>query len=136
MRVCFETRQVHLGHKHGSIATRCSVAEIGELSEGLNRADASRSTPALTTLRVPSVKVVEKPSATPEAPMVCCPMTTRIQEHPFEMPTEMDSVASAVLSDRVKSLDWKVRRAKKKGAAPADVVVHVRAKMKALLRIP
>ena len=67
--------------------------------------------------------------------MVCCPMTTRIKAHPFEVPAEIDGVASAVLSDQVKSLDWKVRRAKKKGAVSADVMVHVRAKIKALLRI-
>lgn len=67
--------------------------------------------------------------------MVCCPMTTRIKGHPFEVLTEMDGVASAVLSDQVKSLDWKVRRAKKKGAVPSAVMAHVRAKIKALLRI-
>lgn len=68
--------------------------------------------------------------------MVCCPMTTRIKGHPFEVTTEIDGVASAVLSDQVKSLDWKVRRAKKKkGAVSADVMVHVRAKIKALLCI-
>ncbi len=42
----------------------------------------------------------------------------------------------AVLSDQVKSLGWKVRRAKKKAVVSADVLVHVRAKMKALLQIP
>jgi len=68
--------------------------------------------------------------------MVCCPMTTRIKGHPFEVLAEIDGVASAVLSDQVKSLDWKIRRARKKGAVPADVMVHVRAKIKALLRIP
>jgi mRNA interferase MazF len=62
-------------------------------------------------------------------------MTTRIKGHPFEVQTEIDGVSSAVLSDQVKSLDWKVRRAKKKGAVSADVLVHVRAKIKALLRI-
>jgi len=67
--------------------------------------------------------------------MVCCPMTTRIKGHPFEVLAEVDGVASAVLSDQVKSLDWTVRRAKKKGAVPADVMVHVRAKIKVLLRI-
>jgi len=41
-----------------------------------------------------------------------------------------------VLSDQVKSLDWKVRHAKKKGAVPIMVLVHVRAKIKALLAIP
>ena len=67
--------------------------------------------------------------------MVCCPMTTKIKGHPFEVLTEVDGVASAVLSDQVKSLDWKVRNAKSKGAVAADVLMHVRAKIKALLII-
>ena len=68
--------------------------------------------------------------------MVCCPMTTKIKGHPFEVPMEVDGVASAVLSDQVKSLDWRVRHAKKKGTVAADVMTHVRAKIKALLIIP
>ena len=68
--------------------------------------------------------------------MVCCPMTTRIKGHPFEVVTEVDGVASAVLSDQVKSLDWQIRRTKKKSAVPASVMAHVRAKIKALLLIP
>ncbi len=66
-RVPFETRQVLLGHTNGSITTPYSAAEIGELIEGVRRIDASRSTPVLTTLRVPSVKVAAKPNATAEA---------------------------------------------------------------------
>jgi len=49
--------------------------------------------------------------------------------------TEVSGVASAVLSDQVKSLDWKVRKAKKKATVSADVMMHVRAKIKALLAI-
>ena len=49
--------------------------------------------------------------------------------------TKVEGVDCAVLSDQVKSLDWKVRRAKKKAVVSADVLVHVRAKMKALLQI-
>jgi len=67
--------------------------------------------------------------------MVCCPMSTRIKGHPFEVVAEVDGTASAVLSDQVKSLDWKVRKAKKKGAVSLVVMVHVRAKIKALLAI-
>lgn len=67
--------------------------------------------------------------------MVCCPMSTKIKGHPFEVVTQVDGVDCAVLSDQVKSLDWKVRRAKKKAAADEEVLVHVRAKMKALLQI-
>ena len=71
--------------------------------------------------------------------MVCCPMTTKIKGHPFEVLVEGDSsndISSAVLSDQVKSLDWKVRNAQKKGVVTADVMIHVRAKIKALLAIP
>ena len=67
--------------------------------------------------------------------MVCCPMTTQIKEYPFEVPVDADGVAGAVLADQVKSLDWRVRRARKKGSVPADVMTHVRAKIKALLAI-
>lgn len=62
-------------------------------------------------------------------------MTTKIKQHPFEVLTEVDGVPSAVLSDQVKSLDWKVRRAKKKATASPEVMADVRAKMKALLLI-
>lgn len=72
--------------------------------------------------------------------MVCCPMTSKIKGHPFEVladaGTDGNPVTSAVLSDQVKSLDWKVRHAQKKGAVTAAVMIHVRAKIKALLAIP
>lgn len=67
--------------------------------------------------------------------MVCCPMTTKIKGHPFEVVTQIDDVDCVVLSDQVKSLDWKVRHAKKKAAVSTTVMAHVRAKMKALLMI-
>lgn len=67
--------------------------------------------------------------------MVCCPMSTRIKGYPFEVLTQIDGVDCAVLSDQVKSLDWKVRKAKKKAVISEDVLMHVRAKMKALLQI-
>jgi mRNA interferase MazF len=67
--------------------------------------------------------------------MVCCPMTTQVKGYPFEVVTQVDGVDCAVLSDQVKSLDWKARRAKKKAAVGPDVMLHVRAKLKALLQI-
>jgi mRNA interferase MazF len=68
--------------------------------------------------------------------MVCCPMTTRIKGYPFEVAADIDDVANVVLADQVKSLDWKARRARKVGSVPADVMVRVRAMIKALLVIP
>jgi mRNA interferase MazF len=67
--------------------------------------------------------------------MVCCPLTSKIKNNPFEVVTQIDGVDCAVLSDQVKSLDWKIRRAKKKATVPLTVMLHVRAKIKALLMI-
>ncbi len=66
-RVPFETRQVLLGHKNGSITTHYSATEIGELIEGVDRIDASRSTPVLTMLRAPNATTVAKANVTAEA---------------------------------------------------------------------
>jgi mRNA interferase MazF len=67
--------------------------------------------------------------------MVCCPMTTKVKGHPFEVVVDMGGTDSAILSDQVKSLDWKVRRARKQGAVSPEAMRHVRAKIKALLLI-
>jgi mRNA interferase MazF len=42
--------------------------------------------------------------------MVCCPLTTRIMGYPFEVLLAGQS-GSAALSDQVKNLDWRARRA-------------------------
>jgi len=50
--------------------------------------------------------------------MLCCPLTTQAKNYPFEVPVG-DEVGSAVLSDQVKSLDWRTREAKRKGRVSA-----------------
>jgi len=67
--------------------------------------------------------------------MVCCPLSSKIKDHPFEVLTQIDDQDGVVLSDQVKSLDWRFRKAKKKGAVSAQVMQEVRAKIKALLTI-
>jgi mRNA interferase MazF len=67
--------------------------------------------------------------------LVCCPLTTSIKGHPFEVVIQVDGVDSAVLSDQVKSLDWRARRARRKATVDPGVMTHVRAKLKALLMI-
>ena len=67
--------------------------------------------------------------------MLCCPLSTRIKGYPFEVLTQVDGQEGVVLSDQVKSLDWKIRRAKKKGAVAESVMIEVRARIKALLVI-
>jgi mRNA interferase MazF len=67
--------------------------------------------------------------------MVCCPITTRIKGHPFEVLIRVGDMDCVVLSDQVKSLDWKVRRARKKATVAPEAMAQVRAKVKALLMI-
>jgi mRNA interferase MazF len=64
--------------------------------------------------------------------MICCPMTTQIKDYPFEV-LIAGEVPSVVLTDRVKSLDWRKRRAKRKGRVSAAELEEVRAKVRALI---
>ena len=64
--------------------------------------------------------------------MVCCPMTTQIKNYPFEVVIAGAS-PSAVLADQVNSLDWRKRRAKRKGTITAAELAEVRAKTRALI---
>ncbi len=67
--------------------------------------------------------------------MVCCPMTTKLKNNPFEVATDLDGVLCAVLTDHVKSLDWRVRKAKHKGKLSDEAMSEVKSKLKALLSI-
>jgi len=64
--------------------------------------------------------------------MVCCPMTTQIKNYPFEVVIAVDK-PSAILADQIKSVDWRKRRAKRKGKISAPELAEVRAKIRALI---
>ena len=66
--------------------------------------------------------------------MLCCPMTSQRKGYPFEVVIEVDTDhESVVLADQVKSLDWKVRKAVKKGTASIDVIAETLSKLQTLL---
>ncbi|HTS47835.1 MAG TPA: endoribonuclease MazF [Bryobacteraceae bacterium] len=64
--------------------------------------------------------------------MICCPITTQEKGYPFEVALS-GSRRSVVLSDQVKSLDWRIRRARRKGTATRGELSEVRAKILALI---
>lgn len=64
--------------------------------------------------------------------MVCCPLTTRIKGYPFEVLLASQQ-GSAVLADQVKNLDWRARRATRKGRVLDTELRQVRAKLRALI---
>ncbi len=65
-----------------------------------------------------------------------CPITNQIKGYPFEVliPSGL-KVGGVVLSDQVKSLDWKVRRAELCDRVPPDVILEVLQKLETLLNL-
>ena len=63
-----------------------------------------------------------------------CPITSKVKGHPFEveLPNELP-VKGAVLTDQVKSVDWRARFAKFISHAPKTVVAEVQAKVRTLI---
>ena len=64
--------------------------------------------------------------------MLCCLMTTKVKGYPFEVLLS-ESPLSVVLSDQVKSLDWRERKAAHKGKASDAALTLVRMRASALL---
>jgi mRNA interferase MazF len=66
--------------------------------------------------------------------LICCPITNQVKGYPFEVSLpEGLGVTGVVLSDQVKSLDWRVRQADFIGKLPDDVLAEVQAKLATLL---
>lgn len=65
---------------------------------------------------------------------ICCPVTSHVKGYPFEvlLPQGL-AVEGAILTDQIKSLDWRVRKAKRIGAVPADVLQETVSKILALV---
>jgi len=64
--------------------------------------------------------------------MICCPMASQLKGYPFEVVVTKHP-PSAILADQVKSLDWRARRAIRKGRVSDVVLAEVRAKLRALI---
>lgn len=63
-----------------------------------------------------------------------CPITSRVKGYPFEVTLPAKgSITGVVLSDQLKSLDWRARRAEFAAQAPRKVVGEVLDKLAVLL---
>ena len=67
--------------------------------------------------------------------MLCCPMTTQIKGYPFEV-LIVGARSGVALADQLKSLDWRARKAMRKGRAAAAELSEVRTKALALIGKP
>ena len=63
-----------------------------------------------------------------------CPITSQMKGYPFEvqLPAGL-KVQGVVLTDQIKSLDWRIRRAELVDEAPPSVLAEAVAKVRALL---
>lgn len=63
-----------------------------------------------------------------------CPITARLKGYPFEveLPHGLEA-KGAILCDQLKSLDWRVRRAKRLGSVPDSVMQEVTARILVLV---
>lgn len=66
---------------------------------------------------------------------ICCPITTKIKDYPFEVRIKGRKMDGVVLADQVKSLDWRAREASFVEKAPTPVVAEVKTLLKTLLAI-
>ena len=65
---------------------------------------------------------------------IACPITNQAKGYPFEVALPVgQSVAGVVLSDHVRSIDWRARRAERAGQADEATVNEVCGKLSALL---
>jgi mRNA interferase MazF len=65
---------------------------------------------------------------------ILCPITTQIKGYPFEVliPAGLP-VAGAILSDQVKSLDWRVRNTELICTLPSEIISEVLQKLSTLI---
>ena len=62
-----------------------------------------------------------------------CPITTKVKGHPYEvLLPEGLPVRGAILSDQIKSLDWRARNALRFCSIPSEVLEDVLAKLNTL----
>jgi mRNA interferase MazF len=67
---------------------------------------------------------------------IVCPVTNHAKGYPFEVALPSGGkIGGVILSDHVKSLDWRQRRAMKAGKVQASVLRSVRDRLAALLEI-
>jgi mRNA interferase MazF len=67
--------------------------------------------------------------------VILCPISNQVKGYPFEVmiPSGL-KVTGVVLSDQVKSLDWKIRNAEFCDKLPEDVVLEILKKLETLLK--
>jgi mRNA interferase MazF len=63
-----------------------------------------------------------------------CPVTSQIKGYPFEIAIPQGvPIQGVILSDQIRSLDWRARRAERVGSLPVETIAQILERLKALL---
>ena len=62
-----------------------------------------------------------------------CPITSKVKGYPFEVAVLLRKVQGVVLSDQIKSFDWRARCAQFISKAPLSVVTEVLEKVRSII---
>jgi mRNA interferase MazF len=65
--------------------------------------------------------------------VLLCPVTSKIKGYPFEVELKGNNIGGAILTDQIRSVDWRARRVKKIESVPVSLAQEVRAKILALV---
>ena len=65
-----------------------------------------------------------------------CPITSQVKGYPFEIIIPQDvSIQGVILSDQIRSLDWRSRQAEWAGSLPEETIEKVLERIKTLLGV-
>ena len=63
-----------------------------------------------------------------------CPITSKSKKYPYEVPVMVGGKPGVILSDQIRSFDWRARQAKRIGKTDDDTLAHALQKSITLLR--
>lgn len=66
--------------------------------------------------------------------MIACPITSKIKNYPFEVLIHGKKISGVVLSDQVKSLDWRARKAAFIEKAADSIISEIQEKLALLIK--
>ena len=65
--------------------------------------------------------------------LLACPLTSKVKGYPFAVELPAKDGGGCVLTDQIKSLDWRVRKAKFKSKIPSRALKEVLGKLEVLI---
>jgi mRNA interferase MazF len=65
--------------------------------------------------------------------LIACPVTSKVKGYPFEVTVSAEKINGAILSDQVKSLDWRACKATFAEKASDQVIAETQTKLLLLL---